>query len=395
MPKSHLDYYNKHGISPVHYIANSVQEHFERRASLYRSLGLPSLAFRGARVLEVAVGSGQNSLYVASRMPELLTLVEPNPTGIGEIRKLYANTSVPHTEPVLVEMTLQDYVPEHQFDIVLCENWLGRVPHEKALLRKLAGFVAPDGIMVVTTLTPTGFLPNLIRRALSVKYCDPRLPFAERTERLVEMFAPHLGYMSAMTRSATDWVQDNMMNPAYYDICLTIPDVLQEVGDELNALGTNPSFSTDWRWFKAVCGEAREFNRHMIDEYESQLHNFFDYQLEFSQTDVALNCTIERACIEFLEATCSYEHAVLTDQHPAEALDKVSGILEAIIAQIHGFPDQVRLGLAAGLELLLAEHGDFREVAKASPFSRLFGRETVYLSLIADKFEDQFYTREQ
>jgi 2-polyprenyl-3-methyl-5-hydroxy-6-metoxy-1,4-benzoquinol methylase len=395
MPKSHLDYYNKHGISPVHYIATSVQEHFERRASLYRSLGLPPLAFRGARVLEVAVGSGQNSLYVASRMPASLTLVEPNPTGINEIRELYAKTLVPHTSPMLVEMTLQDYTPEHQFDIVLCENWLGRVPHERALLRKLAGFVAPDGIMVVTTLTPTGFLPNLIRRALSVKYCDPRLPFADRTARLVEMFAPHLAHMSAMTRTATDWVQDNMMNPAYFDICLTIPDILQEVGEGLNALGTNPSFSTDWRWFKAVCGEAREFNGHMIDEYEAQLHNFFDYQLEFSQTDVQLNRKIEAACIEFLEAARSYEHAVLTDQHPAEALDKVTGILKTIIARMYAFPDQVRLGLEAGLALLQAEHADFREVAKNSPFSRLFGRETVYLSLINDKCEDQLYAREQ
>ncbi len=395
MNKSHLDYYNKHGISPVHYIASSDQEHFERRASLYRSLGLPSLAFRGARVLEVAVGSGQNSLYVASRMPASLTLVEPNPTGIREIRELYAKTAVTHTEPVLVDATLQDYLPSDRFDIVLCENWLGRVPHEKALLRKLAGFVAPDGIMVVTTLTPTGFLPNLIRRALSVKYCDPRLPFEERTVRLVEMFAPHLAHMSAMTRSAIDWVHDNMMNPAYFDICLTIPDVLQEVGGGLNALGTNPLFSTDWRWFKSLHGEAREFNRHMNDEYEAQLHNFFDYQLEFSQTDVALNREIEAACLEFLEAARSYEHAVLADEHPVEALDKLTGILKNIIARVHAFPDQVRLGLEAGLALLLAEHADFREVAKNSPFSRLFGRETVYLSLIADKFEDRFAVREQ
>lgn len=391
MPKTHLNYYNQHGISPVHYIASSVQEHFERRASLYRSLGLPALAFRGARVLEVAVGSGQNSLYVASRMPESMTLVEPNPTGIREIRELYARSAVPHTAPELVETTLQDYVPSNQFDIVLCENWLGRVPHERELLRKLAGFVAPQGVMVVTTLTPTGFLPNLVRRALSVKYCDPQLPFAARTKQLVTMFAPHLAHMRAMTRTATDWVQDNMMNPAYFDICLTIPDVLQEVGSELNALGTNPSFASDWRWFKAVYGEGREFNRHMIQEYEAELHNFFDYQLVFSQPDAQLNREIEISCIKFLEAVRSYEHAVLVRQNQAEALTEVTGILGGIILQIQGFPEQLRSGLDAGLALLLADHADCLAVAKDSPFSRLFGRETVYLSLLADKVTDRFY----
>lgn len=384
MFKSHLDYYNKHGISPVHYIASSDQEHFERRASLYRSLGLTPLAFRGARVLEVAVGSGQNSLYVASRMPASLTLVEPNPTGIREIRELYAKTPVPHTEPVLVEATLQDYLPSDRFDIVLCENWLGSAAHEKALLRKLAGFVAPDGIMVVTTFTPTGFLPNLIRRALAVKYCDPQLPFEVRTERIVSMFAPHLAHMSAMTRSAKDWVQDNMLNPAYFDLCLTIPDVLQEVGGELDALGTNPSFSTDWRWFKSLHGDARDFNGQMVASYQGALHNFFDYQLEFSQPDILLNREIEKSCLRFVEAVREYEHAVSAGDRSTAKLAQMNAVLGEIIRQVQSFPDQLKLGLEAGLKLLQAESDDHLKVAADSPFSRLFGRETVYLSLHND-----------
>ncbi|OGS68784.1 MAG: hypothetical protein A2Z87_09775 [Gallionellales bacterium GWA2_54_124] len=393
MPKTHLEFYDAHGISPVHYVVGDTQQHFERRASLYRSLGVIPLSCRGARVLEVAVGSGQNSLYVASLMPESLTLVEPNPTAIREIRELYANTKVPHTKPLLVEMTLQDYMPEHPFDIVLCENWLGRVPHERALLRKLAGFLAPQGVMVVTTLTPTGFLPNLIRRALSVRYCDPRLPFADRTEQLVTMFAPHLATMSAMTRSATDWVQDNMMNPAYFDICLTIPDVLQEVGNGLNALGTNPSFSTDWRWFKALFGEGREFNRHMIGAYQAELHNFFDYQLEFSQPDVELNCAIETSCLVFLDAVRDYESAALAGVNLTECFSEVIACLTNIIRQLKDFPEQVKAGLEAGLKLLSDEERDLQKVATDSPFSRLFGRETVYLSLIADVTPARFDAR--
>jgi hypothetical protein len=261
------------------------------------------------------------------------------------------------------------------------------------LLRKLAGFLAPQGVMVVTTLTPTGFLPNLIRRALSVRYCDPRLPFADRTEQLVTMFAPHLATMSAMTRSATDWVQDNMMNPAYFDICLTIPDVLQEVGNGLNALGTNPSFSTDWRWFKALFGEGREFNRHMIGAYQAELHNFFDYQLEFSQPDVELNCAIETSCLVFLDAVRDYESAALAGVNLTECFSEVIACLTNIIRQLKDFPEQVKAGLEAGLKLLSDEERDLQKVAADSPFSRLFGRETVYLSLIADVTPARFDAR--
>lgn len=382
MPTSHLAYYTEHGISPVHYAATNMQEHFERRASLYRSLGLLPLTFRGSRSLEVAVGSGQNSLYVASLMPESLTLVEPNPTGIREIRGLYEGTEVPHVAPTLVESTLQNYTPPHKYDIVICENWLGKAQHERRLLHKLAGFLDHQGMMVITTVTPTGFLPNLIRRALAAKYCDPRLAFVDRTERLVTMFEPHLNTISAMTRSVTDWVQDNMMNPAYFDLCLTIPDVLRELDGLVMAVGTNPSFSSDWRWFKALHGDACEFNLHMIKEYEAALHNFFDYQLVFSQPDVQRNKAIEKSCIEFLESVRAYELALLADTNPSGSLANMIAILEAIVHKVNDFPDQVRSGLDAGLQLLVTNNEDYRIVATPSPFSRLFGRETVYLSMI-------------
>jgi 2-polyprenyl-3-methyl-5-hydroxy-6-metoxy-1,4-benzoquinol methylase len=381
LQSTHLNFYTEHGISPVHYSANNVDEHFERRAALYRTLGLLPLAFRGARTLEVAVGSGQNSLYVASLMPASITLVEPNRTAIAEIRALYANTDVAHVAPVMVESTLQDYEPEHPFEIVICENWLGRAPDERQLLRKLAGFLGRNGVMVVTTITPTGFLPNLIRRALSVKYSDPRCSFAERTEKLVAMFGPHLDTMSAMTRTATDWVQDNMMNPAYFDICITIPDVLKELGEVVSATGVNPSFVRDWRWFKALYGDARNYNGHMIGEYQASLHNFFDYQLEFDQPDVELNRSIEVYCLEFLEKVREYERIALTGENSGDALATVADTLEKIVFQLDDFPDAVKSGLASGLLLLRSADDNYLSVAQPGPFSRLFGRETVYLSM--------------
>jgi hypothetical protein len=250
-------------------------------------------------------------------------------------------------------------------------------------------------MLVVTTVTPTGFLPNLVRRALAVKCCDPRLPFAERTERLVAMFAPHLSTMTTMTRSATDWVQDNMMNPAYFDLCLTIPDVLRELTGIVTAPGAKPSFARDWRWFNALHGDPCDFNGHMIQEYEAPLHNFLHYELPFSQSDSKLNREIEECCVDFCEAVRAYELGVLANETRLlpERLGSVTSILGTIILRVRDFPDSVRLGLQAGFQLLLADQDDGGVVARQSPFGRLFGRETVYLSMIADTPTDQFRSR--
>jgi hypothetical protein len=63
---SHFEFYIYISISPPHYFTFNQREQFERLATLYPSLGLLSEAVSGLRVLEVAVGSGKSSLYLAS-----------------------------------------------------------------------------------------------------------------------------------------------------------------------------------------------------------------------------------------------------------------------------------------------------------------------------------------
>src|SRR6188472_1033181 len=158
----HLDYYKQHGISPVSYQTDNIRAHLERRDSLYRSVGLPPIAFKGARVLEVAPGTGQNSLYLAMCQPSSLDLVEPNPAGLVAIEKTYESFTLPHTRPRIHPVRLEEFEPEEPFDVVLCENWLGNLPHERRLIGKLASLVGPGGVMILTIVPYVGFFPNVM-----------------------------------------------------------------------------------------------------------------------------------------------------------------------------------------------------------------------------------------
>lgn len=53
-----LDFYREHGISPVHQDISDFNYHCMRREKLYRKLGVPTLLFDKAEVLEVGPGGG-------------------------------------------------------------------------------------------------------------------------------------------------------------------------------------------------------------------------------------------------------------------------------------------------------------------------------------------------
>jgi predicted O-methyltransferase YrrM len=372
---THLSYYREHGISPVHQDISDLQKHFGRRGALYRLLSLLPAVFRDRRILEVAPGGGHNSLYVASLRPARYVLVEPNETAQAEIRRLYASLAVPYTTPELQATTLQQFdPPSGSFDVVICENWLGNAPAELALLRKLGGFVAPDGAIVVTTVSPLGIVPNLIRKSLGLRFVAGEADFSRRAQMLVRAFGPHLSTMSAMSRPHVDWVMDNPLNPAYCGVCLSMLDLLDQLGDGFAILRSVPDFSTEWRWYKTL-EIGKGVNATFRDAYARNIHNFIDHLAPISERDGGNNLHAEALARDLVEAVRSQETG---DSRDTTA---VVDALNAVLRALDGIEVRTLLALKEGRDLLGRADPSVEEIASAPAFSRLFGRETQYVSL--------------
>lgn len=377
-----LDYYKQHNLIPVHYEMANEDWHFQRRASLYRSLGIHPVTIRNARVMETAVGTGQNSLYPASLRPRSYTLVEPNPAAIREIKALYCRPEYTAWRPELFEGTLQDFNPAEPFDVVVCENWLGQTPGERSMIRKLGTLVAPGGLLSITTVSPVGFLPNALRRLLAVRLGCWQHDFDDAAKLLVGVFAPHLKTMPAMTRSALDWVHDTMLNPHYLHICLSIPMVADDLGATMTFVGSSPDFAVDWRWFKSLCGDARQFNAHFVNEYYANCHNFLDHRCMLPRADAARTQAIEQAALQLVGTARQYD--AMAQRSPSAGAE----IHERILAELDAFLAAIDLCDAESIAAL-REFADVYAIPKLTPedvrdmqrFAGLFGRETVYVSL--------------
>jgi 2-polyprenyl-3-methyl-5-hydroxy-6-metoxy-1,4-benzoquinol methylase len=381
----HLAYYKEHGISPVTYDIRDLQAHLDRRDSLYRGLGLPAVAFRGCDVLEVAPGSGQNGLYVAAAMPAQYELIEPNPTAVKDIEALFANFKLPHTVPVVRAMQLEEFEPQRRYDIVICENWLGDLPHERMLIRKLADLVRPGGVLAMTLTPMIGLLPNVMRKLLALRLVEKDMLFADKVTRLTEIFGPHLSTIQNMTRSHRDWVMDVLLNPHYLNIILPLDAVIAEIGSRAEVLATVPRFSTDWRWFKSLVAGERRFNASFQASYISNLHNFVDYRREFTARTAEQNQILDSICRDFRTAGLAwqavYDSTGGSDPSAAAAIGQAIRRLGRELGAI-----DAELGVAFE-ELCDAwdkPNLDGGCVSRMKHFNGLFGRETVYVSLVVN-----------
>lgn len=381
----HLAYYRAQGISPVRYRMQSLAEHFERREALYRAVGLPQVAFKGARVLEVAPGSGQNSLYVAQAKPRVYHLVEPNPAAVSDIRTLYREYREEVEEPDLFEEEFERFEPDTLYDIVLCENWLGSLPSERALIRKLSSLVDTGGAMVLTIVPPSGFAPNVLRRLFALRLMDPGGDFAARTSELSDVFASHLATIPGMTRSVEHWVQDCVLNPHYLNVVLSLDTVLEDIGDGMEALGSSPRFATDWRWFKAQLGDGRDFNGVLLRAYYENLHNFVDYRRVYPPREADENRELGRHCEALQQAALAFQTA-MAGKDIAEPSTRVLQATLGIAAELAKVDPALGQAFREAGALFKQERVTAQAVRGLSTFGPLFGRETIYVAFTRKGF---------
>ena len=378
---SHLEFYKQYGISPVNYDLSDFEAHLQRRESLYRGLGLTKLAFNNASILEVAAGTGQNSLYFSSLSPKSITLLEPNPVAIEKIKKSFEKFDNKKVSLTLIEEMLEDYQSNDKYDIVICENWLGMSDHERGLLLKLSKFVENNGALVITVVTPVGIISNLLRRALAAKLYQPDHTFEVRTMQLCNAFESHLITLPSMTRSTVDWVQDNMINPAYFDLSLSAQMVIDDLGDEFDIFGSNPILSQDWRWFKSMYGIDRKFNQHFLSEYIDNNHNFIDYRFVQDRNCCVTNNKLESVAIKLNELVRNYESKLMQNDSCQRELEVLIECITDLIALTKSMPQEVNESLLEVREILGEQYISQHSIANMNHFKFMFGRETLYLSL--------------
>ena len=228
-----LEYYIKQGISPVHYKIKNLNKHFEIRSSLYRLLGLAPNLINGKDVLEVAPGSGHNSIFTSSLLPKSYDLVEPNPKGCKDILTIFKSLNTKHTKPNLYQLTLEKFNKNKLFDVVITEGWPGGfLRFDRKMLRKLSSFVKPGGLLLISFFPAIGAMSTYLRRLIAHRLISNNSSFEKNTIILEKAFSSHLNNLKNMGRSKKHWIQDSILNP-YICVAHNSPKVCKNIFNKI------------------------------------------------------------------------------------------------------------------------------------------------------------------
>jgi SAM-dependent methyltransferase len=377
----HLKYYLENEISPVRQDVENLTQHLERRGALYTNIGLPKLLIKGKKVLEVGPGSGHNSLYVASCSPKQYDLLEPNKTAWKDIEELYSENSkkIELIHPNIIKEKLEDFEAYEEYDIVICEAWLGVNNNERKLMHKLSKFVRPHGILVVTLGSPVGHLPNMIRRILSWNIIDLQNSLEEQTNELLQAYTKHLETMKDMSKIYGDWCKDILIGPGFYTLSPTPEMFIEDIGDDFSIYGSYPKITMDWRWYKSLYGTNKKINEVFLEAYYRNIHNFFDFNLVLEPIDKESNLILENSAFNLINLAGQRENngEIIID-------DEVVNLMKDVFDKLIEIYPSWSKPFGEVMSLIVNKNFNAVDLSKMKNFKQIFGREIMYVSVIKE-----------
>lgn len=371
-----VTFYGKHKISPVHQDISDFGIHLMRREKLYNSLGIPTMAFAGKRIVEVGPGGGYNTLAFFSWGAAHVDLIEPNKKAQDEVSDLFSSHKIDRKRWKLFPATIEEVRSASQYDIVIAEGFISGLYERDNVILKLKQLAAPKGIVVVTCIDDIGFLLELIKRIVGhyLIRCKGAETFDEKVALLSRAFQTHLKSLKFASRPVEDWVTDQFLNPSNYGKFFNIAECITEFGREFELLGSSPSMFVDHSWYKDI-----KFDRHnsILEQYAAKKHVLLWQGISDSSRPAASNDLLAKKAFEF-RMICKKAENNLDDRN----LKKITAKLREILVLVRDINKRAGERILEGIRLLEDKNLTEEKVSGSDKFASSFGRCQQYVSLI-------------
>ncbi|MEB3828485.1 class I SAM-dependent methyltransferase [Phormidium sp. CCY1219] len=370
--RAFVTFYSDNNISPVSQDIANLEKHFQRRESLFRSIGiLPGFVYQ-TNIIEFGPGSGHNAVYTASLKPSKYYLVDGNTVGLEQTEKILTEAKCQNFK--VIKSLFEDYNSPEKFDIVWAEGCLPHQSHPTLTLKHLSKFTKLSGIFVCTTINSISYLSETIRRLLfNILLPNGNASLNDALNILRPRLSSHLLNLKGMSRLADDWIVDNIIQPLQDRKLLSVPEVITALSSSFDVYASSPRFITDWRWYKEIVGRDRGFNDNALACYYKNNLNLIDYRYVFDAHSTSFG--------KDLEITCSNSWELMTQiqQGDSSKWQAMFDLLTEIASIVEPITPNTALAIVEASDWLQDGAPLERELQH---FPQWWGRGQQYLSLI-------------
>ncbi len=374
----YLEFYGEKGISPVKQDLSDINIHCAKREKLYRQLGIPCIAFEGKNILEVGPGSGYNTLAFLL-WGGACTLIEPNKTGVNEMRKLFDTYKIPNDNYTIEECTIEEANLQEEFDIVIAEGFLPMIDNHREIIEKLSRHVKRGGVIVITCIDSIGLFLEQMKKLVCHILLKDTPDYETQVKIATEFFQGQLQHIKGMSRSPEEWVIDNILNPAANTInLLNIKDALEIFPEQFSFLGSSQRIFTDYSWYKDLFYQEKE---ELFLQYKIKRHNFLMAGLKETILPEKDSELFEKEIEEIRRDAIEYEK-----EHSIVLLDRIETKLAAIRETALKIDKRCADFIEETIEIIKnLKKGNKVAFETYRTFYTSSGRSQQYLSMVRDK----------
>ncbi len=295
MRKPFIDFYTEIGFAPTGQQEGISQKHRTNRTNLYRKLGLHSQIFKGANVLEIGPGSGENAIDLLNRGISSLTISDGAQVVLEKLKVVLKSDL-----PIWFELCDSQRISTNKsvFDIVICEGVIPLQMDPSIFFQNICQRVASGGIVLVTTMDSISSLSEVLRRIISFTITTQGVM---ETKVIENFFRKDFEQLEGMTRTAENWVLDSIINP-WIGKMFSISDAILAAPKNFRPISMTPNLHLDREWYKNPNDDYTERNTWVKSYLENchQLINFKDKS--FASVSVEQNTALLEICdLVFLE----------------------------------------------------------------------------------------------
>lgn len=326
-------FYKEHNIAPVINAQN--KEFLEKRRKLYRQLGIPILCIEGKDIIEFGASCGENSLPLvvgfgnAEKRAHHIDIVEPNEVGRNVIKEMFKKNGVTTDQYTLHCDTLESFLPQRKYDIIIAEQFLQHCTNWKECLSILKNCAKENSIIIITCADGIGLYVEIMKRFVGRCVVRELETFDAKVSCLTKMFAGFLNTLKGMNKTHRTYIADMFFDDFLLNGAqMNMADAIEFFRKDFDVFGASQNIFTDYSWYK-------DLNYDYITDYKKQYlqkrHMFlFAGEMEETIRSVEDNEMLESAITKAIEyeADCERNGDLLDVDEWEEVIEKVNAAFQ-------------------------------------------------------------------